>query len=160
VIASIWIILSEGLVIARNSVTDSYQIIDYSVLYIIIGVIGIAFFGSCGALFVQSLFEKQMGLVIDDDGITYYISATPPGLVRWEDIEEIKIVKIAREKTIMIVVNNPYDYIDKQTNRISRMTMKANYKMCGSPIFISANTLKCNFKELSEIIQRELRIRN
>ena len=55
----------------------------------------------------------------------------------------------------MVVVNNPENYIERQTNSIKRSAVTINFKSYGSPVSISANALKCNFSELERIIQTE-----
>ena len=51
----------------------------------------------------------------------------------------------------MIKVSNPEHYIDLKKNRIGKMAMRANYDKFGSPISISANSLKTNFADLKSV---------
>lgn len=48
----------------------------------------------------------------------------------------------------MILMNNSNDYIKRQTSVLKRKGKEISYKNYGSPISISANTLKYNSGEL------------
>ncbi len=52
----------------------------------------------------------------------------------------------------MLQVNNPQEYIDKQTSWIKRKSMTLNYKMYGTPICISATGLNIPFHELYTLV--------
>ena len=53
----------------------------------------------------------------------------------------------------MIDVSNPEYYIELKKSGIGKMAMKANYTKYGSPISITANSLKVDFNEMKEIIE-------
>ena len=55
----------------------------------------------------------------------------------------------------MLIVNNPEQYISRQTNVIKRKAMQINFKRFGSPISISANGLQCKFEDLQNIFEKK-----
>jgi hypothetical protein len=55
----------------------------------------------------------------------------------------------------MFIVNNPQDYIDRQTNALKKKGMQMNLNSYGSPISISANSLTTNFDNLYELLQQK-----
>jgi len=121
----------------------------------IIGIIAVVFFGICGIFAFKKLLDKKEGLIINKSGITDNSSGISVGLVKWNDIIGRGIAQVHSQKFIMIEVSNPEHYINLKKNRIGKMAMKANYDKFGSPISISANSLKTNFEELREIIEKQ-----
>ncbi|MDO6431708.1 STM3941 family protein [Flavitalea sp. BT771] len=119
------------------------------------GVLSVLFFGIVAFTLVRKLPDNRPGLIIDDQGITDNSSGVSAGLVLWEDVLEIKISTVYKNRFIMIVVRNPEEYIDRQTNLIKRKAMALNHRSYGSPISISANGLNANFDELYGIIRRQ-----
>lgn len=120
----------------------------------IIGMVAIAFFGICGIFAFKKLFDKKDGIIINKDGITDHSSGTSIGLIKWNDIIDIGIAQVHAQKFIIIKVSNPEHYIDLKKNRIGKMAMRANYDKFGSPISISANSLKTNFSDLKSLIEK------
>jgi len=121
----------------------------------IVGVVSTAFFGVCGVFIFKKLFDKKHGLIIDKNGIIDNSNGTSIGLIKWSDIVGIRIEQVHSQKFIMIDVSNPEYYIELKKSRIGKMAMKANFNRYGSPISITANSLKTNFSELKEIIYNE-----
>lgn len=121
----------------------------------IIGIVAVVFFGVCGLFTFKKLFDKKDGLIINQDGIIDNASGTSVGLVKWTDITGIEITQVHSQKFIMIEVSNPQYYINLQKNRIGKMAMKANYNKYGTPISISANSLKTDFTALKKLIEKQ-----
>lgn len=122
----------------------------------IAGIVATVFFGLCLAFITRKLFDKKVGLTIDQDGITDNSNATSVGLIEWADITGIDRVEIASTKILMLQTNKPDKYIERAKNAISRRAMKANYKNYGSPLAIIANSLKLNFDELEKLLATEI----
>ena len=123
----------------------------------IIGVLGIVFFGAAGVFGIKKIFDKKVGLIIDKKGITDNSSALSIGLIKWKDINGIELSQVNSIKFLRIGVKNPENYISKAKNGIKAKLMKINMNMYGSPIYITSNSLKCNFEKLESIIQSELK---
>jgi hypothetical protein len=123
----------------------------------IMGVVGVVFFGAAGVFGIKKLFEKKVGLIIDESGITDNSSALSIGLIEWKDINGITLSQVNSIKFLRIGVKNPEKYISKAKNRIKAKVMKINMNMYGSPIFITSNSLKYNFEELETIVQSEFK---
>lgn len=121
-------------------------------LVLIIGITSILFFGMCLIFMIRKLFDNSIGLTINEMGITDNSSGTSVGLIEWNDISDIQITQIASTKFILIETTNPEKYINRAKKSISRRAMKANYKMYGTPLSISSNTLQIKFDELLEKI--------
>jgi hypothetical protein len=123
-----------------------------STVIFVSGSASIIFFGFCGFFIARKLADKKAGLLIDAFGITDNSSGVAGGLILWKDISEISVITIYRQKLIMLIVENPQTYIDKQTSAFKRKAMAFNYKMYGTPLSIASNGLKISFDELLKIL--------
>lgn len=115
-----------------------------------IGVIVILFFGFCGVVGIRKLFDKKPGLILNAAGIHDNSSGIAAGFVPWSEITGFSIFEMQNQKTLVINVIEPQRYI-MAGGAFKRMLNKMNYKMCGSPVVISANSLKVGFDELLKI---------
>lgn len=124
----------------------------------ITGFASVGFFGLCAIFYVIKLFDNKPGLIIDKNGILDNSSGIPSGLIPWQDIQDINVLEIVRQKIILIVVSNPEDYIVRQKSGFKRKISRLNYSKYETPVQITANGLKCSFKELLEMINNNLKI--
>ena len=125
------------------------------VLIFLAGVAAILVFPVFGFLGLKKLTDKKPGLIIDKTGITDNASGASAGHVPWSDITEIRTTQIFSQKFLTVIVRNPNDYIERQTNALKRKNMQMSLSSNGSPINISANTLQCNFDELKNTLQTQ-----
>lgn len=125
----------------------------------IMGIISTIFFGVCGIFIGRKLFDRKIGLTIDENGITDNTNATSIGLIEWDDIIGVDRIEIASSKILIIKTDKPNKYIERAKNGISKRAMKANNKMYGSPISIISSSLKMKFNELENLIESELKRR-
>ncbi|WP_082331975.1 STM3941 family protein [Mangrovimonas xylaniphaga] len=119
------------------------------------GIASAAFFGLCLVFITKKLFDKKVGLTIDQNGITDNSNATSIGLIEWDDIKNIGTVQVASTKILMLETDKPEKYIGRAKNRITKRAMKANHKMYGSPLSIISNSLKIKYDDLEQLIREE-----
>ena len=119
-------------------------------------VLGILFFGFGMIYFSLKLADKKPGLIIDDDGLFDNSSAAAVGRIPWMNITRVVTTQVMNQQFLVIVVNNPEHYINEQHNAIKKKGMIYNFKHFGSPIAISAAGLKCNLRELLELLDAGL----
>jgi hypothetical protein len=112
-----------------------------------LGLVSIVFFGIFGLLALKMLFNKKPGLVFNNSGIVNNASSVSPGFIPWSEVVGAEIFEIQKQKMLIIKVRDPQAYIGRGSS-LRRTLNKANYKMAGSPISISANALKIDFSEL------------
>ena len=120
-------------------------------------IVGILFFAASGIYGIKKLFDKKVGLIIDSNGITDYSNASSIGLIKWNDIVEIRTMQVMSTKFILIDTANPQEYIGKAKNVLQSKLMKANMNIYETPLSITSNTLKYNFIELEKLIQTEFK---
>jgi hypothetical protein len=124
---------------------------------IFIGVCGVLFFGVTTLFALRKLLDTKPGIIIDKNGIIDNSNSTSLGVIKWSDISEIKIDSINGKKVLVILVNNPDDYIQRDTNAFTRKALEVNYKYLSTPIVISTATLNCRFEDLVEIVQSKFK---
>ncbi len=118
-----------------------------------LGVVSIVFFGIFGLLALKMLFDKKPGLVFNKSGIVNNASSVSPGFIPWSEVIGAEIFEIQKQKLLIIKVRDPQEYISRGSS-LRRTLNKANYKMAGSPISISANALKIDFSELVSLFDQ------
>ena len=120
-----------------------------------VGVAAVLFFGAAAFFVIRKMGDKRPGLIVDEQGIYDNTSGTSIGLIRWEDITEIETKDISSTKVLLIHVSNPDAYLDKVSG-FKRKAMQMNYNMYGTPLSITANTLKYKFNALEQLLQEGL----
>jgi len=115
---------------------------------------GVSFFGLCGIYGCIKFFDGRPGLILDKEGIVDNSSAVSAGRIPWSEITGLKVSEIAGQRFLTIEVVNVHKYIERGSF-LKRMLNRANTKMVGSPINISANALRLNFDELLRVLTEE-----
>ena len=128
-------------------------ILIYPIIIFLSGVSSVLFSGFCGIYIAYKLTDKKPALIIRNDGILDNSSGISAGLILWTDVIDIEVAEVRNIKFMMIIVKNPQEYINKQTNALKRFGMQMTFNFYGSPISISASTLTSNFDDLLELIQ-------
>lgn len=123
----------------------------------VIGVLATTFFGLAAVYGIVKLFDKKAGLIVDENGITDNSNATSVGLILWKDIVGIEKMTKVSQRFLLVHTVNPEKYIQKAKGKFRQMTMRANYKLYGSPISIIAYSLKIDFDDLEMMLQSELK---
>ncbi|OUR65670.1 hypothetical protein A9Q79_01370 [Methylophaga sp. 42_25_T18] len=118
-----------------------------------IGWASILIFGLSCLYHIRKLFDKKPGLTFNSTGIIDNSSGIAAGLIPWNDIKGFNIYEVNKQKMLVISLNNPNKYIE-MGNLFKRALNRANYKMCGSPLSITPNSLQINFDELIEITNK------
>lgn len=136
--------------------TTSNTVFNNSLVKYGAAIASIIFFGFGIFYFAKKLTDKKPGIVIDSTGILDNSSAISVGLIPWPNIIQFLTAKVMKQQFLIIIVDNPNNYIDKQTNFIKKKAMEYNLKTYGSPLAISANGLKCNLPELMTILENQL----
>jgi hypothetical protein len=113
------------------------------------GIAGILFFGVATVIHLRKLGETEPGVIINEEGITDNSSALKVGMIPWKDVSGLKAAKVMRQQFLMVVVNNPDEYIARQPSAFKRKSMEYNLRQYGSPIALNAVALDCNLQELA-----------
>ncbi|MEM6297781.1 MAG: STM3941 family protein [Bacteroidota bacterium] len=122
----------------------------------LLGLISVSFFGFCGVVIGQRIRSPKPALRITEEGIYEDSSALGVGFIPWEDIENVYRDDFLGNSYLAIELKDAEAYIAKGKNKAIRATMRANAKMCGTPISIATNSLKIDADDLEYLIEREV----
>lgn len=146
-----------GILFILNPEKYTSFIMRNSNLILISGIASILFFGLIAISIFRKLSDKKSGLIINHEGINDNSSGISAGFIPWSNIEEIKVSQVVNQKFLIIIVNNPEDYLNKIKNPLKRNAMILNYKSYGSPISISSNALQTNFENLEKLLIEKMK---
>ncbi len=147
----IWLLFLDEAIIRTSS---SYRLLFNEPMYARgLGIVSIVIFGALALFFFKKLFDKKPGLVFNNSGIVDNASAVAAGFIPWSEITGYDIFEMPQQKMLIIMVGDPQKYVERG-NAVQQKLNQANFKMCGSPISISANALKINFAELISTFQQ------
>lgn len=122
-----------------------------------IGFVSMAFFGGAGRVILRRMQDPRPGLVLNKEGIQNYASNLDQNFVAWEEVRELKVTKVAGQKFLMVMLHDPEAFISRTaTNKATRLVMKSNYKLYGSPFAIALNTLDFDPDDLTYLIEKEV----
>lgn len=110
--------------------------------------------------FSRKLADSQPGLVIDNEGFTDNSSAVALGKIYWRDVIAVEEKAIqasiaSKQYFVTILLKNPETYINRYPDGIRKKMMLMNLKYSGTPVNISANSLKISFTELKQLLQQQ-----
>ncbi len=140
------------MVIFAQSISDASQGADDPVFIQAMGLAAVAFFGLTGFVSAKILVTKKPGLILNAQGITDQSSGLSAGFIPWSDVTQIGENKVKGQKFATIFVVDPMIYIERG-NRLAQAAKNTNLKISGTPINISANTLKLSHDELMQLLQ-------
>lgn len=121
----------------------------------LIGVVAVLFFGGTFAFSIHKYFDSGPGLIINQNGIIDNTSGVSIGLIDWESITGIRSKQIMSTQLLLIDTNDPEKFVAKASG-IKAKIMRTNYNMYGTPLSITATTLKYDAAELEELLKSAL----
>ena len=117
------------------------------------GIINLLFSSIGVTVFTKRIFYKKSGLTIDKDGITDNLSKV--GLIEWKDIKGFKSSGVSSTRLLIVLTSKPKKYLDRAGSKLSKRTMKSNWRIHGSPLVIVSGFLKIKSDELESLIKTE-----
>src|SRR6476661_133853 len=128
-----------GFLFLKNPESYATSFIRSPEMVRIAGIAAVLVFGLCAVFIAIKLFDKKVGLRIDEYGITDNSSATSVGVIDWADIQGIQTIQIASTKMILIMTRSPEKYLERAKNAFSKYALKSNLKYYGTPISVFPN---------------------
>lgn len=149
------VLVGMGMALAASTQIGSVGIFKFTnvALVVAIGLVGVVFFGLCAVVAIIKLLDHTPGLTLSCEGLTDNASGVSAGFVPWTEITAIQEYKIQGQKFVSILVENPEKYVNRG-NALKRLANRANLKLSGTPINITANTLKISHQNLLAIIEK------
>lgn len=120
------------------------------------GYILIAVFSIVEFIFIQKLLSSKPALIIDTLGVWRNSGEEPMDKLLWENVVEIKKIKIRSSDFIGFVTNNTQEIMDAETSLYKKSIYKINIKKYGSPFIIPVVLLETNVDELYSMLQLKM----
>jgi hypothetical protein len=149
-LGSIGFVALGGWVLTLDRIPTRYN--EYKVIGFAIA--GIVFFGMCGVYGLIKTFDRKPGLVISSEGIQDNSSAISGQFISWQNVVGFKEVAVQGTRILLIRVNNCNQML-ATAGAWRRFWMKLSVKQYGTPVSITASSLKCSFEELKAIMEKE-----
>jgi hypothetical protein len=121
-----------------------------------IGVVTVAFFGAVVVAILYRLVRPAPALIINAQGIIDNASGLGVGLIRWDEIGEVREYRIGRQTFLGIFTKDPDALIKKQP-RWKRTAIRANLKLGAAPVNIPQSQLGMRVSQLARIIEERRR---
>lgn len=99
----------------------------------------------------KSIKGPQVELIVDEVGINDTSTPTAIGLDKMGGNNQNRVIRHRGHFVLLIQVVNPEQYLER-TKYFSRRSLKVGIKMYGTPVIISAHSLKYNFDELEDLL--------
>lgn len=105
-----------------------------------------------GFIALRNLIRPDVGMVIDDQGVTDHSAISEVGLITWDNIRDVEIKKISSSTCILVYVHDGHRYIDCE-NGLKRKFLEHNLNIYGTPIVIPVHNLDIQADALYKLIQ-------
>ena len=126
-------------------------------LYIqLAGLASILFFGLVLIFAAGKVFDTQPGLIVSSEGIQDNSSGVAAGMIPWAEIRGLATASVHSQRFLTILVSEPEKYVERG-GILKRIANRANLKYYGSPVQISANSLKIKFDDLVALVEHRYR---
>jgi hypothetical protein len=116
------------------------------------GLASILFFGLALIFAARKVFDTQPGLIVSSEGIQDNSSGVAAGMIPWAEIRGLTTASVHSQRFLTILVAEPEKYV-KRGGFLKRIANRANLKYYGSPVQISANSLKIKFDDLVALVE-------
>ncbi len=113
-----------------------------------IGIASILFFGLGIFIGIKRLIKSEIALIIDPKGLNVNPKRSLTEYLLWTDISGIEEIKIHSTRIVIIGVNNPDYWLDKETSGFRRKLMQFNINNYNSPFNIAASGLEISSDRL------------
>lgn len=121
-----------------------------------VGIAAVLFFGFGMYVSMRWIVNNQIILIIDAAGLNVNPKRSLSERIEWKNIEGFSEIRIHGTKIIVIDVNNPADWIEKEKSAVRKRMMEFNLNYCGSPFNISAGATRSSHTELMKILNESL----
>lgn len=118
-----------------------------------IGTLSVSFFGFCGVYAVRRIIRPEPAVVINLEGIVDNASALSVGLIRWEEIAELREYQFMNQTFLGIVPKDLSQLLARQSIW-KRNAIRANLFLGAAPVNIPQVVLPLTVSELLREIDR------
>ncbi len=119
-----------------------------------IGITSIIFFGFGIFVGVKRLIKSEIALIIDSKGLNVNPKKSLTEFLKWSDIKGFEEIKIQSTRIVIIEVENPEYWLDKETSGFRRKLMQFNINNYNSPFNIASTGLDISSDKLIETLNK------
>ena len=105
---------------------------------------------------ISVLISKDLGLKIDDDGLTIYMPFLKIGFIPWNDINDSKIGIIEGNESLLINFKNPNKYLNNETTRFSKFFYHSKVSKIPHDISFPSHAFKMPAEKIAKLIRLRL----
>ncbi|WP_052807228.1 STM3941 family protein [Risungbinella massiliensis] len=128
-------------------VVGFFLLFTEGILYKIVGIISIAFFGMCFAFLASRLFNKKPALIVEKDYLYENTSYVSIGKIEWNEIQDMYVYEYMGQKFLGIETKDP-DFATKRTQGWKKSLSRMNQNMVPAQINIPQTALSISCEEL------------
>lgn len=137
-----------------SSTSDEFTTFDK-----MMSVIGLLFFGGGSFFLLAHLMSKDLGLKIDDEGLTINLPFLKIGLIPWSEINGSKVIHILGNEILIIILKNPDKYLQSNKFPLAKILYKTTFSDTPDGIHISADKLSMSMEQIIQLIEIKLEIK-
>lgn len=116
------------------------------------GIFSIIFFGPAFIVCLLLLVRSKKGLVFTDGGFKDYSCFGVGRFINWNEVENIERFELYGHHYIKVMIKEPQAFI-ASCSGITKLMYSLNYKLYGTPVFLSPFLLKSRFENLYSQVQ-------
>jgi hypothetical protein len=133
---------------------DTFTSIIFRSKYLIflIGISGIIFSILYLYPIINKLYKLNIGLEINENGIINNTEYLNLGLIKWSDVNNIRIKEFGKGRYLLLDLKNEEDYLNRLNSNVFKFYAKFNKVQYGTIVHITHSTLECTFEELEQFI--------
>ncbi|MFA7617060.1 MAG: STM3941 family protein [Weeksellaceae bacterium] len=133
------------------------KIISSKIVILVFGILGLLFFGLALMYSYRKLTRKNLGLLIDDEGLIDSSNAYRFGLIEWQDIKGFKRILISNSNLILIETDQPHKYLQKIQSPVFHKSAEQYLNLYGTPLIIWCSLLDSDPLELENLLNSKLK---
>tara|TARA_R110000737_G_scaffold224336_3_gene239341 strand:+ start:19848 stop:20306 length:459 start_codon:yes stop_codon:yes gene_type:complete len=118
----------------------------------LIGSASILFFGVIIYIASKQLFNPELGISLDEDGMNDHSNGMAVGMINWANITSIETNKFLWMKSLVIHTDNPEKYLGEASGLKLRV-LAGNLNRTKTPIVISTRNLKMKHSEFKQLVE-------
>lgn len=133
---------------------DTFTSVIFRSKYLIflIGISGIIFSILYLYPIINKLYKLNIGLEINENGIINNTEYLNLGLIKWSDINNVRVKEFGKGRYLLLDLKNEEDYLNKLNSIVFKFYAKFNKVQYGTIVHIAHSTLECTFEELEQLI--------
>lgn len=151
IVVSCCIILFVAIIVLMPELrTVGRGILIVGILISLIGIIAI----------IKKMFDKKPAIIIGADGIIDNTKKYSLGVIEWEDISQINLIRVGVLKILLIHVHSNEKYlerINKNKTIHKALDPREDYKVYGTPFAILSSVIKISLTDLETLLNAELK---